>query len=160
MQINGAVGVDFSTPADERQVHQGLRKVGKLLYSHGVTSFCPTMVTSTPEVYRKVRCRQSHGTRSTCFVIAGYSVSCVAAGNRRRRRHVRSASRARRLHAHLYHVPYAFPPFGTGAHIEGPFIAVKGAHKEAYMRKSLEGGMDTVRDVLGNDLENVKVRTC
>ncbi|XP_054263624.1 N-acetylglucosamine-6-phosphate deacetylase [Macrosteles quadrilineatus] len=52
IQINGGFGVDFSH--DTGSVEAGLQKVAKGLLAHGVTSFCPTLVTSTPEVYAKV----------------------------------------------------------------------------------------------------------
>ncbi|KAG8309231.1 putative N-acetylglucosamine-6-phosphate deacetylase, partial [Homalodisca vitripennis] len=45
-------GVDFSHNTDT--VEKGLQKVAKGILSHGVTSFCPTLVTSFPETYRKV----------------------------------------------------------------------------------------------------------
>ncbi|KAL3878307.1 hypothetical protein ACJMK2_030670 [Sinanodonta woodiana] len=52
VQINGAFGVDFSLNTDD--VEEGVRKVAKGLLAHGVTSFCPTIVTSPVDVYQKV----------------------------------------------------------------------------------------------------------
>lgn len=51
-QINGGFGIDFSQPSDN--VTAGLSRVAKGILEHGVTSFCPTLVTSPPEVYHKV----------------------------------------------------------------------------------------------------------
>lgn len=48
----GGWGVDFSY--DSENVKEGIRKVSKKLLAHGVTSFCPTMVTSDLEKYRKI----------------------------------------------------------------------------------------------------------
>ncbi|KAJ8727034.1 hypothetical protein PYW08_015431 [Mythimna loreyi] len=52
IQINGGWGVDFSY--DSENVKEGVRKVSKELLAHGVTSFCPTMVTSDVEKYHKI----------------------------------------------------------------------------------------------------------
>lgn len=52
VQINGGYGVDFSQPSAE--VAAGVRLVGKKILEHGVTSFCPTLVTSPPSVYHQV----------------------------------------------------------------------------------------------------------
>ncbi|KAG6448814.1 hypothetical protein O3G_MSEX005699 [Manduca sexta] len=52
IQINGGWGIDFSY--DCENVEQGILKVAKNLLKHGVTSFCPTMVTSDVEKYRKI----------------------------------------------------------------------------------------------------------
>lgn len=52
VQINGGFGVDFSQPSAE--VAAGVRLVGKRILEHGVTSFCPTLVTSPPSVYHQV----------------------------------------------------------------------------------------------------------
>lgn len=48
----GGYGVDFSYDVDT--VEQGVNKVAKELLKHGVTSFCPTVVTNSKEVYAKV----------------------------------------------------------------------------------------------------------
>lgn len=50
IQINGGFGVDFSQNIKSTDVD----KVAKGLLAHGVTAFCPTLVTSPPEVYEKV----------------------------------------------------------------------------------------------------------
>ncbi|XP_036344718.1 N-acetylglucosamine-6-phosphate deacetylase-like [Rhagoletis pomonella] len=52
LQINGGYGVDFSYDVDT--VAEGIEKVAKELITNGVTSFCPTIVTSPPETYRKI----------------------------------------------------------------------------------------------------------
>lgn len=52
IQINGGWGVDFSY--DASNVEDGIRKVAKKLLAHGVTSFCPTMVTSAVEKYYNI----------------------------------------------------------------------------------------------------------
>jgi len=43
--------VDFSH--DINSVEEGILKVAKGILAHGVTSFCPTVVSSYPEVYKK-----------------------------------------------------------------------------------------------------------
>ncbi|XP_050342232.1 N-acetylglucosamine-6-phosphate deacetylase [Nymphalis io] len=52
IQNNGGWGVDFSY--DTENVEEGVQKVAKQLLAHGVTSFCPTMVTSDKEKYLKI----------------------------------------------------------------------------------------------------------
>lgn len=51
-QINGGFGVDFSQATDDAE--SGVSLVGRRILSHGVTSFCPTLVTSPSSVYHKV----------------------------------------------------------------------------------------------------------
>ncbi|KAM6965821.1 N-acetylglucosamine-6-phosphate deacetylase [Tautogolabrus adspersus] len=51
-QINGGYGIDFSQASDD--VSSGVSFVAKKILEHGVTSFCPTLVTSPPAVYHKV----------------------------------------------------------------------------------------------------------
>ncbi|TDH03362.1 hypothetical protein EPR50_G00162450 [Perca flavescens] len=52
VQINGGYGIDFSQASDD--VSSGVSFVAKKILQHGVTSFCPTLVTSPPAVYHKV----------------------------------------------------------------------------------------------------------
>lgn len=55
VQLNGAQGFDFSVPCASREEYdEGLRMVNKGLARTGVTSYLPTVVSSTPEVYWKV----------------------------------------------------------------------------------------------------------
>ncbi|RAL13223.1 N-acetylglucosamine-6-phosphate deacetylase [Aspergillus homomorphus CBS 101889] len=55
VQLNGAQGFDFSVPqATTEEYDKGLRMVNKGLARMGVTSYLPTVVSSTPEVYWKV----------------------------------------------------------------------------------------------------------
>lgn len=51
LQINGGFAIDFSS---HENVEEGVSKVAKELLAHGVTSFCPTLVTSPSEFYQKV----------------------------------------------------------------------------------------------------------
>ncbi|KAL2824537.1 hypothetical protein BDW59DRAFT_147481 [Aspergillus cavernicola] len=54
-QLNGAQGFDFSVPqSSKNEYDEGLRLVNKGLAQTGVTSYLPTVVSSTPEVYHKV----------------------------------------------------------------------------------------------------------
>lgn len=52
LQINGGYGIDFSQDVD--LVDEGVGKVAKHLLRQGVTSFCPTIITSPKTVYEKV----------------------------------------------------------------------------------------------------------
>uniref|UniRef100_A0AAQ4NVJ7 N-acetylglucosamine-6-phosphate deacetylase n=1 Tax=Gasterosteus aculeatus aculeatus TaxID=481459 RepID=A0AAQ4NVJ7_GASAC len=52
VQINGGYGVDFSEASED--VSAGVSLVSKKILQHGVTSFCPTLVTSPAAVYHKV----------------------------------------------------------------------------------------------------------
>ncbi|KAL2100885.1 hypothetical protein ACEWY4_002646 [Coilia grayii] len=52
VQINGGYGVDFSQASSD--ISGGVSLVGKKILEHGVTSFCPTLVTSPPSVYHQV----------------------------------------------------------------------------------------------------------
>lgn len=52
VQINGGYGIDFSQASED--VSSGVSFVAKKILQHGVTSFCPTLVTSPPAVYHKV----------------------------------------------------------------------------------------------------------
>ncbi|ORY07821.1 Metallo-dependent hydrolase [Basidiobolus meristosporus CBS 931.73] len=49
IQLNGAVGVDFT--ADRETLAEGLEKVSKAILKWGCTAYCPTIVSSHPNVY-------------------------------------------------------------------------------------------------------------
>ncbi|CAG7717201.1 unnamed protein product [Allacma fusca] len=51
VQLNGGFGVDFSFDIDT--IGEALEKVAQGILAHGVTSFCPTLVSSRKEVYDK-----------------------------------------------------------------------------------------------------------
>ncbi|XP_028310283.1 N-acetylglucosamine-6-phosphate deacetylase [Gouania willdenowi] len=51
-QINGGFGVDFSQLSEN--VPENVSLVAKKILEHGVTSFCPTLVSSPPVVYHQV----------------------------------------------------------------------------------------------------------
>lgn len=50
--IIGGFGIDFSDNIGN--VEEGVNKVAKELLSSGVTSFCPTLVTSPKEIYHAI----------------------------------------------------------------------------------------------------------
>lgn len=50
--FSGGWGIDFSY--DTKNIEAGVFKVAKKLLAHGVTSFCPTMVTSDREKYHEI----------------------------------------------------------------------------------------------------------
>ncbi|XP_067000311.2 N-acetylglucosamine-6-phosphate deacetylase [Anabrus simplex] len=52
LQINGGFGVDFTF--NVKDVQKGLSTVAQGLLAHGVTAFCPTVITSSPEVYHAI----------------------------------------------------------------------------------------------------------
>lgn len=68
VQLNGAQGFDFSVPQASRKAYdEGLRIVNKGLVRTGVTSYLPTVVSSTPEVYWQVRITSSIFTCALSF---------------------------------------------------------------------------------------------
>lgn len=55
VQLNGAYGVDFSSCTETpTQLAEGLATVRKELLKHGVTAFCPTIISSAPATYAKL----------------------------------------------------------------------------------------------------------
>jgi len=58
VQINGGFGYDFSSNVEK--LDEALLCVAKGILKHGVTSFCPTLVTSPSEVYKKVLPKIKH----------------------------------------------------------------------------------------------------
>lgn len=69
VQLNGAQGFDFSVPcASKEEYDEGLRMVNKGLARTGVTSYLPTVVSSTPEVYWKV-CDPRFSPQPYCILV-------------------------------------------------------------------------------------------
>lgn len=56
--VIGGMGVDFSHSVDT--IGDAVDKVAKGILPYGVTSMCPTIVTSIPEVYHKVQYMLCH----------------------------------------------------------------------------------------------------
>jgi len=65
----GGFGVDFSHDVD--RLDEGVAAVAKGVLAHGVTSFCPTLVTSPDAVYHSVvpRIRRSQGGKHGATVL-------------------------------------------------------------------------------------------
>ncbi|VDK48544.1 unnamed protein product, partial [Anisakis simplex] len=53
MQFNGAFGIDFSSLPPEEFIDK-VNSVSYRLLQYGVTSYCPTIITSPPDVYHKI----------------------------------------------------------------------------------------------------------
>lgn len=55
-QINGSYGIDFADHEEPVDIlKKNIDKVAKGLLQYGCTAFCPTIVSSAPEVYEKVK---------------------------------------------------------------------------------------------------------
>lgn len=133
LQINGAFGVDFTKLLEEKDCpFGGFREFSKKIVRGGCTSFCPTLITSTPSSYRTSIARvnnytkalqkesHDHGCHNTPFWSGGYASS-------------------------------------LGMHLEGPFITNKGAHPGSLLRTH-DGKLEMVDEVFG-PLEGVGIIT-
>ena len=54
IQINGAMGMDFSVFSDDETYSSGVKLVNKTLVKYGVTSYCPTLTSQHPDLYKQV----------------------------------------------------------------------------------------------------------
>ena len=63
IQINGAMGMDFSVFTDNESYAKGVRTVNKALVKYGVTAYCPTLTSQQGEVYKQVL-----SLRKTCLI--------------------------------------------------------------------------------------------
>ena len=74
----GSFGVDFSS-MDEDKVGEGVTKVSCRLLEHGVTAYCPTVVTASPDYYRKTlpQIRPTQGGREGAAVLGKHYLSAV-----------------------------------------------------------------------------------
>ena len=130
IQLNGAYGVDFSndgsipTNGDGHQT-QGLETkdilhVAKKLPSTGVTSFCPTMVSSSRETYHHI-------------------LSLMRIARKQQQMQTHDKSNKETVLAHI-----------LGMHLEGPFFAPSksGAHDKQHIVAPIKG-MSSVEEVYG-----------
>ncbi|VDI69214.1 N-acetylglucosamine-6-phosphate deacetylase, partial [Mytilus galloprovincialis] len=74
IQINGAFGVDFSCDVDT--IEEGLKIVAKGLLPHGVTSFCPTIISSKEDIYRKIvpKIKKVDGNKEGAGILGAFGV--------------------------------------------------------------------------------------
>ena len=54
VQINGAMGMDFSVFSDNDSYAKGTKLVNKTLVKYGVTAYCPTLTSQHADVYKHV----------------------------------------------------------------------------------------------------------
>jgi len=54
IQINGAMGMDFSVSTNDDTYSKGVKLVNKTLVKYGVTAYCPTLTSQHAEVYKQV----------------------------------------------------------------------------------------------------------
>ncbi len=122
IQLNGAFGVDFSNPSITKD---DVLMVAKHLTKHGVTHFCPTMVSSSRETYEKI-----------IPLIGG-----IALMDRTSLR--KSFPVTGRASLEL------------GMHLEGPFFATskRGAHEADCIRESMDD--NSLLDAYGTGIEAV-----
>lgn len=53
IQINGAMGIDFSVATDGENYERGVKLVNKTLVKYGVTAYCPTLTSQNADVYKQ-----------------------------------------------------------------------------------------------------------
>lgn len=69
LQLNGGFGHDFSTNVENPQ--ESVSVVAQGILKYGVTSFCPTLITSSPEKYHKIipQIKKVNGSKSGAGVL-------------------------------------------------------------------------------------------
>lgn len=129
LQLNGAYGVDFSGCVDDNDCTAAaglctddIFQVANLLCQSGVTSFCPTMVSSSRETYRRV-------------------LPLIRRARREQQQH-----HQQNFDGNTFKIGANI----LGMHLEGPFFdpLKRGAHDERHIL-SPSKGIDTVREVYG-----------
>jgi N-acetylglucosamine-6-phosphate deacetylase len=146
VQINGAFGVDFSEVSDSGfHLQEAIETVAAKLLQHGVTAFCPTIITSPVSVYKQALAE-------VCCVCGVCMCVCVCV-------HVCVCVCVCGVTDSVL-----FPPFFQfkrrpggkhgaailGLHLEGPFINIekKGAHPPQFVQRSVLS-FDHLLDVYG-----------
>uniref|UniRef100_A0AAY4CFD8 N-acetylglucosamine-6-phosphate deacetylase n=1 Tax=Denticeps clupeoides TaxID=299321 RepID=A0AAY4CFD8_9TELE len=139
VQINGGYGIDFSQASDDYSL--GIAMVAKKLLQHGVTSFCPTIVTSPPAIYQQVlpQIRVQNGGPDGAGILGKTFIY----------------SSTPPLTYVFFHLQYA-----CSVHLEGPFISKekKGAHPPQFIRSFNIGAIADLLEIYGQ-LDNVTMVT-
>ena len=139
IQLNGAFGIDFTSPtltSDE------VATVSRGILAHGCTSYLPTIITSASDVYA----------RNLKLLRVAKPMAAAADGGAPREEEEEEEE-----------VEYAeeeqqnMMAAVLGVHLEGPFIRIKGAHNELFLR-DFDSGVATLREVYGSEEQCVEVR--
>ena len=74
----GSYGIDFSS-MDEGTVGEGVAKVSRRLLEHGVTAFCPTIVTASPDYYKRTlpKIKPTVGGKNGAAVLGNLRFRCT-----------------------------------------------------------------------------------
>ncbi|KAG1692617.1 N-acetylglucosamine-6-phosphate deacetylase [Nymphon striatum] len=146
IQINGGFGEDFSNSTVD-SIGPAVDKVAKNLLKHGVTSFCPTVITSPSQVYKNLipRIPKRKGSMNGAEVLV--HTSTIMGKN------ADSTVVQKKLIARIILTP------STRIHIEGPFLSIekRGAHPMNLIR-AIENGFEDVQDMYGS-LDNIILLT-
>jgi N-acetylglucosamine-6-phosphate deacetylase len=122
LQVNGAGGVDFTSAKDPEQA---VEKVGCLLAQHGVTAFCPTIVSAPAEVIvsRLRAWRAAPAEQALASEVIGSGVGAL---------------RSPEAGARKASEPAVGRAVSLGAHVEGPFIDPehRGVHDLRMLREA------------------------
>jgi N-acetylglucosamine-6-phosphate deacetylase len=142
IQINGGFGVDFTMLQDPSEdPHGGIQAVAHKILRHGCTSFCPTVITSTPQTYRKTIAKLKEYKQVQDKLRAARATR-LSGGNGRPEWKDGGAVACM-----------------LGTHLEGPFISIKGAHPEELIRvEGLAQGFGEVQKMYG-ELDSVCLLT-
>jgi N-acetylglucosamine-6-phosphate deacetylase len=148
VQVNGAAGVDFTSASDP---HQALTAVACLLAQHGVTAFCPTLVSAPPEAIpprlRTFRRAEPHSGQAAAAAVGPGADAGQASPAQPRETSPgppRETSPAEPRETSPGQGPESSrePAVGRaaslGAHVEGPFIDPehRGVHDPRWLRQA------------------------
>ncbi len=111
IQINGCHGVDFSSPTLTKE---DVIRVSKILPQYGVTSFCPTIISSSNDVYK----------RNISILSELCHKNVDNNGNNGDNNHENDEEGRSKI---------------LGLHLEGPFFALskKGAHNGSFIKEEV-----------------------
>ena len=124
IQINGAMGMDFSAFKDNETYSSGVKLVNKFLVRFGVTAYCPTLTSQYPDIYKQV-------------LILGDTFNLQTLPHLRpvQTRNPQDGSEI------------------LGVHVEGPFLNAgkRGIHSTAVLRTISSGNFKEFESCYGSD---------